>query len=197
MLLDLLEFASNKTLVHDPDTLARLEKLQGKTMTLIIKPLSQSVSITPYAEGLEFNGDNSIRADVTLTTTPSALIKVTRDGMEDADLAPGELEMTGDPIIGQRFAQVIAQLNIDWETLLSEQLGDSPAQAVTFAADQAKSFADDSRLKFKSFVNQLITQDMGIVADRHSVDSFLDDVDNVRASTDRLMARLKRLQSKL
>ena len=38
MLLDLFELASNKTLEHDPQTLARLAKLQGKTMTLKIKP---------------------------------------------------------------------------------------------------------------------------------------------------------------
>ncbi len=197
MLLDLLELASNRTLAYDPETQARLEKLQGKTMTLIIAPLRQSVSITPHAEGLEFSSGDAVKADVTLTTTPGALIKITRDGMEDADLAPGELEMSGDPIVGQRFAQVIAKLNIDWEALLGEQLGDSPARAITFAAAQAKNFADESRYKFKAFINQLITEDMGIVANKQSVDSFLDEVDAVRANTDRLMARIKRLQSKL
>jgi len=191
MLLHLLELASNKTLAHDSETLGRLAKLQGKTMTLIVKPLDQSVTITPRAEGLEFSSNDKVVSDVTLT------VKIARSGMEDANLAPGELEMSGDPIVGQRFAQVIAQLDIDWQTLLSEELGESQARFVTFAASQAKNFADDSRHKFKDFVNQLVTDDMGIVADKQSVDSFLDGVDTVRANADRLMIRIKRLQDKL
>jgi len=197
MLLHLLELASNKTLAHDSETLGRLAKLQGKTMTLIVKPLDQSVTITPRAEGLEFSSNDKVESDVTLTATPNALVKIARSGMEDANLAPGELEMSGDPIVGQRFAQVIAQLDIDWQTLLSEELGESQARFVTFAASQAKNFADDSRHKFKDFVNQLVTDDMGIVADKQSVDSFLDGVDTVRANADRLMIRIKRLQDKL
>ena len=123
MLLDLLELASNKTLEYDPQTLARLEKLHGKTMTLKIKPLNQAISVTPQREGLEFSATIPEQVDVTLTATLGALIKITRDGMDNADLNPGELEIAGDPIIGQRFAQVIAELDIDWQNLLTEQLG--------------------------------------------------------------------------
>jgi len=197
MLLDLLELASNKTLEHDPQTQARLQKLQGKTMTLNITTLGQSISVTPYAEGLEFSHSAPEHVDVTLSVTLAAMLKLSRDGLDNADLAPGELEIVGDPIIGQRFAQVMAKLDIDWQSLLAERIGESPAKAVGLAAGQAKSFADESRLKFKAFVNDLIAKDLELVADKRSVENFLDQVDIIRADTDRLMARLSRLQGKL
>lgn len=196
MLIDLLELASNKTLEHDPKTQARLQKLQGKTMTLNIVSVGQSLSITPYVEGLEFSQKPPEHVDVTLNATLGAMIKISKDGMDNAELEPGELDITGDPIVGQRFAQLISDLNVDWEGLLAEQIGDSPAKVVSFAAQQAKLFASDTHFKLKEFVNTLIKEDMQVVADKGVVDEFLDEVDTLRADTDRLNARLQRLQFK-
>jgi ubiquinone biosynthesis protein UbiJ len=197
MLLDLFELASNKTLEHDPQTLERLARLQGKTMTLKVKSIGQSVSVTPYPEGLEFSHEAPPKVDVTLSATLGAMIKISRHGMDNAELQPGELEIAGDPIVGQRFAQVIADLNIDWEALLAEHFGESPAKAVTFAAGQAKVFADESKVRLKEFLNTLIKHDMALVADKAEVEVYLDDVDTIRADVDRLSARLERLRTKI
>ena len=196
MLLDLLELASNKALEYDPKTQQRLVKLQGKTMTLNIKSIDQSLSITPYQEGLEFTQEVPEKVDVTLSATLGAMIKISRDGMDKAELNAGELEIAGDPIVGQRFAQVISELDIAWEALLAEQIGESPAKALGFAAGQAKSFADESRDKAKEFLNSVIKDDMALVADKAEVEAYLDDVDTIRADVDRLGARLERLRAK-
>ena len=196
MLLDLFELASNKALQHDPQTLARLVKLHGKTMTLNIKPIGQSLSVTPFREGLEFSRDVPDKVDVTLSATLAAMVKISRDGLENAELEPGELEIAGDPIVGQRFAQLISDLNIDWEAVLAEQIGESPAQAVSYVAGQAKAFADESRGKFKNFLNALIKEEFALVADKREVEKHLDDVDIIRADVERLSARLERLKAK-
>lgn len=196
MLLDLLELASNKTLEHDPQTLARLVKLQGKTMTLHIKTVEQSLSITPHPQGLEFSNQVPDQVDVTLSATLGALIKISRDGMEEAELETGELEIQGDPIIGQRFAQIIADLNIDWESLLSEQIGEAPAKLVTLSAQQARELAKESQSQFKRILTRLLTDELELVAEKADVETFLDAVDDLRADADRLMSRIQRLQNR-
>ena len=196
MLLNLLELASNKTLEHDPATQARLVKLQGKTMALHIKPINQSLALTPHPSGLEFSGIIPEHVDVSLSTTVNAMVKITRDGMEDAELAPGELEITGDPIIGQRFAQLMSELDIDWHSLLAEQIGDGPAHVVSAAAGQAKDFVKTSQSHLKQALSKLVKEDMDIVVEQEEVNAFLDDVDTLRADADRLIARIKRLQNK-
>jgi len=195
MLLDIFELASNKTLEHDSGTQARLVKLQGKTMTLHIKSLGQSISITPHHEGLEFSQEVPEHVDVTLSVTLGALIKISRDGMENAELEPGELEIQGDPIIGQRFAQIIADLNVDWESLLAEQFGDVPAKLITQSALQARDFAKASQAQVKTFISRLLTNELELVAEKSAVEPFLDGVDELRADADRLMARINRLRN--
>jgi len=196
MLLTLFELASNKTLEHDPKTQARLEKLQGKTMVLHIKSVNQSLCVAPRPEGLEFSNTVPEQVDVTLKATISAMAKITRDGIENAELEPGELEIIGDPIIGQRFALVMSELDIDWHSLIAEHVGEGPAQLITSAASQAKDFAKSSQTQLKSWVNHLITQEMDIVVSKDEVEEFLDNVDTLRADADRLIARVKRLKDK-
>lgn len=197
MLFSLLELASNKALEHDANTQARLEKLQGKVMTLHIKDFDRSITVTPQSEGLEFNSSSPEQADVTLSTTLAAMLKIGRDGIENADLKTGELEMNGDPIIGQRFAQVMGDLNIDWEAMLAEKIGDAPAKAATKVAEHAQEFIKESRSQLHSFVSDLIVRDMQIVASADEVDEFLDDVDDLRADVDQLSARLSALLNKV
>jgi len=195
MLVELFELASNSALEYEPKSLERLKKLDGKTMVLTIKPINQSIAVTPSQEGVEYSRDIPDLADVTLTTTIGAMIKISRDGFEQADLQPGELEMSGDPIIGQRFAQIIADLDIDWDGLLAEHLGDSTARILTTAAGFTRDVAKQSKIRLQSQLNNLITDELGITASAEEVERFLDDVDTLRADAERLALRLQRLTS--
>ena len=192
MLLQFFELAGNKTLEHAPQTQARLAKLQGKTMALHLKSINQSLAITSRPEGLEFSREIPETVDVTLKATIGAMVKIARDGMEDAELESGELEIIGDPIIGQRFALVISELDIDWYGLFSEHIGDGPAQAVTSVAAQAK----ESQSNLKSWLNDFIKNDLDIVVDEYEVDAFLDDIDTLRADADRLDDKVKAFLNK-
>lgn len=197
MLINILELASNKALEHDSGTRERLKKLQGKTMALHVKTLEQSIAVTPQCEGLEFSSQIPEQVDVTLSTTVSAMIKISRDGLENAELDPGELEMSGDPIVGQRFAQVMADLNVDWQSLLAEQIGDAPAKTLTMVAGQAKEFVQESRGRLHDYVQDLVRNDMQIVASVDDVNTFLDEVDTLRADADHLQVKLTRLDERL
>lgn len=197
MLLDLVELFSNRTLAYDGATQERLERLQGKTMVLTIKPIDQSLAVTPRKEGLEFSQDIPANIDVTLRATLGALLKISRDGFENAELEPGELEIEGDPIIGQRFAMILAELDIDWDSLLREQFGDAPAQVIEFAAGQARDFASTTRDHLKIIAKRILKDDLALVADKKEVDQVLDGIDDLRADSDRLLTRVERLRRKL
>lgn len=190
MFFGLLELASNKALEHDKATRARLEKLSGKVMTLHIKDFDQSLTITPRDDGIELDSQTPDYSDVTLSTTISAVIKLGRDGLDNADLKAGELEMKGDPLIGQRFAQVIGDLNIDWEAMLAEQIGSAPAKAAGAVAGQARELVEESRSQLHDFVTNLIANDLQVLADKQQINDFLNDVEDIRADVDMLGSRL-------
>ena len=203
MLIELLELASNNALQYDQLSLQRLAKLQGKTMILEIKPVQikpfdkigvQRVLISPQPHGLEFSNEIKESADVTLSATVGALIKIGRDTMDHAELKPGELEINGDPIIGQRFAGVLAELDVDWEGLLAEHIGETPAVLVSSGLSKAKQFAQESQSSIKTQFGQWLKDDLQLLADKSDAEIFFDEVDSLRADIDRLTARLSRIQ---
>ncbi|MEM7358035.1 MAG: SCP2 sterol-binding domain-containing protein [Pseudomonadota bacterium] len=196
MLIDLLELASNNALEYDPAAQQRLAKLAGKSMTLEIRPINQRLTVSPQPHGLEFSNDNT-ETDVTLSATIGALIKIGRDGFEDAELATGELEIHGDPIVGQRFASVLSGLDIDWEGLLAEHLGETPAVLLSTGFDKARELAVESRGVIGKHLSTLLTDELGVVADKDEVEPFLDAVDNLRADVERLQQRVQQLQNHL
>lgn len=195
MLIELFELATNHALEHDQQTMQRLQQLQGKSMALHIKTIEQSITVSPCPEGVELSREIPENVDVTLTATPSAMLKISRDGMEQADLQPGDLEISGDPIIGQRFAKIITELNIDWQTLLAEQIGDSPARVVSMAAEQTRDFVQQSRSQLHTRFIHFIQQELDVTVEQDEVNQFLDNVDSLRADAERLAARIKRLQT--
>ena len=194
MLIDLVELACNEALKHDDATAEGLEKLQGKSMALHIKNIAQSLTLTPSPEGVELSNEIKDDVDVKLTTTLGAILKISRDGMENAELKPGELEISGDPIVGQRFASLITELNINWQSLLAEHLGDSPAHTITLFAKHARKFVEQSKSQLDEQFSQIVGNELALSIDTKTVDNFLNDVDILRAYTERLNARLKRLQ---
>jgi ubiquinone biosynthesis protein UbiJ len=200
MIIDLLEMASNNALQYDEKALQALAKLQGKSIVLEVRPLGdlgvQRIAIMPQPHGLEYSMSPIDNPDVTLAATLGAMVKITRDGLDDAELEPGELEINGDPIVGQRFAKLLAELDVDWEGLLAEHLGDTPAVAISSGFEHVKAFASQSQSQIKHHLNKLLLEDLKLVASEATVNQFMDDVDTIRADTDRLQARIKRLQAR-
>ena len=201
MIIDLLEMASNNALQYDEKALQSLAKLQGKSIVLEVKPLGklpvQRIAVLPQPHGLEYSMAVVENPDVTLAATLGAMVKISRDGFDDAELEPGELEINGDPIVGQRFAKVLAELDVDWQGLLAEHLGDTPAVLISSGFEHAKTFARESQSQIKLHLNKLLLEDLRLVASAATVNQFMDEVDTIRADTDRLQARIKRLQVRL
>jgi ubiquinone biosynthesis protein UbiJ len=199
MVIDLIELACNSALEHDLQSRDRLKRLHGKQITLSIKPFgslpTQHITINPQPHGLEFTNKLAEAPDVSLIATLNALVKISRDGLDNAELETGDLEINGDAIVGQRFAQILSELNIDWVALMAEHLGQAPAALLYGGAGKAKEFISDSRSMIKDQVSQILVEDLTLLVRESDVEPFLDSVDVLRADTDRLLSRLNRLQA--
>lgn len=193
MLLELVELACNQALEHAPESLSKLQSLSGNTIVLEIKNINQSVTIEPQPFGVELSLGASESATVTLAATPAALIKIARSGMENADLEPGELEIHGDPIVAQKIAGIASNLEVDWDELLAEHLGEMPASLLSQGVSIAKAAAEQGGEQLKSKVNQALQTDFELVAAPDQVEDYLEGVDDLRAVVDRLELRLKKL----
>lgn len=193
MLLQILELACNQALEHDPVAREKLATLEGKTVVLEVKNLNQKVVILPQPFGIELATYQNQSASVTLAATPNAMLKIAYNGMNNAELEVGELEINGDPVVAQRFAALVSSLNVDWEGLLADHVGELPASMITRGITAAREVAKESQELVKQNISRTLVDDLKIVAAGADVESFLEGVDELRAAVDRLEARLERI----
>lgn len=199
MLKEIINQASQKilapTLQDDPAIKAKLSKLSGKTIAFHLKKIEQTFYFLPNDNGLEIENDAPEKIDVTIRAKPSTILKIARDGMEGADLDAGELEIEGDAITGQRFAGLLNELNIDWEELLSQRIGDVPAHILASGITKLVAWSKETHSTVKQNMAEYLVEEARLAASRISVDKYLDQVDELRNDVARLSARVVQLQA--
>lgn len=192
-----LEVLINGALEHDPQSQQRVAALAGKVLALHIQDFNRTLIIQPLPHGVELSADvDAFDIDMTLSASIKALVAITRDGIENVDLPKGAIDIQGDPIIGQRFAQLIAELDVDWDGLLAEHIGDTPASLVSQGLKQAQSIAMRGKTIATEKFQNLVKEEIGVLADKQQAEEFLQGVDTLKADAERLLARIKRLQEK-
>ena len=115
--------------------------------------------------------------------------------MDNADLEAGELEIEGDAITGQRFAALLNELNIDWEELLSQRIGDVPAHILASGVSKLMAWSKDTHATMKQNMAEYLVEEARLAASRVAVDTYLDQVDELRNDVARLSARVAQLQT--
>ena len=122
-----IETALNRYISLDPDIHTKLSSLEGKIIALEILGLNQTISFFPSVDGflmlLDFDGE----VDATISGTPLAFVK---QGLSDEPkvlIFKGEIVITGDSATANQFSQLLTQLDIDWEELLAQNIGDIAA----------------------------------------------------------------------
>lgn len=183
-------------LTQDAPTQAKLAKLAGKNIAFEIKKINQTLYFLPQADALLIETEAPKDIDVTIRAKPSTILKIARDGMDNAELESGELEIAGDAITGQRFAKLLSELNIDWEELLAQRIGDVPAHIFASGLGSLLTWSKDTSSALKDNVNEYLVEESRLLASHSAVNQYLDKVDTLRNDTARLAARIQQLKNR-
>lgn len=182
-----------RLLQSDPTTLERLGELDGKVIALDFESTDVTFYMFPTPAGIrlchEWDGD----VDVHMKGTPAELIKM---GMAArSPVTPGKIniKIEGDLHVGQEFKKILDDMQIDWEELLSQHIGDIAAyHASSFlrglhkrVGEAVKTVANNS--------SEYLRYEAGLLPADWRVDEFVDGVDKIREDVDRMAMRVERL----
>lgn len=199
VLKEIISQASQKllepTLQDDPITQVKLAKLAGKVIAFHLKKINQTFYFLPNEHHLAIENEVPTKVDVTIRAKPSTILKIVRDGIDDANLDAGELEIEGDAITGQRFATLLNELQIDWEELLSQRIGDVPAHIISSGISQLMTWSKDTQITMKQNMAEYLTEEARLAASRMAIEKYLDQVDELRNDVARLSARITQLKN--
>ncbi|GAB4508609.1 MAG: SCP2 domain-containing protein [Sulfuricaulis sp.] len=191
----LLESAINRLLRLDPATLARVAELQGKVIRLRAagdRPLE--IFVLPDESGLQLRSQHDREPDVTLTGDIPVIFRfVLRRFVPDV-VAAGEVQISGDINLGQRFQRLLEQADIDWEEQASRVLGDVPAHQLGNALRDLGGWSQQTLHTLKQDLGEYLQEESRLLPVRSRAGAFRRSVETLERDLESLEKRLTRLR---
>lgn len=188
-----LEQAINRYLELDPETLTRIQALQGRCIAVELIGTGMTLYLLPDQDGLRLMSRYEGEPDTTLSGTPIALARMSA-GETGTGMFTGEVKIHGDVELGQRFNRIMDSIDIDWEEHLSHIMGDVLAHQ---AGKLMRGFSQWARQAVDHLGRDLadyLKEERRDLPQGEEVEAFLAEVDELRLAVDRLAARVARAE---
>ncbi len=198
LFLTMLEEASSHVLRFDPETLRKLGQLDGKVIGLRLAGVTPSAAaelyLFPSESGFRVKATYEGVPDVTITGNIALFGRLMFGEIVPGATGTGEMQISGDIELGQRFKDIFAKMQIDWEEHVAAVAGDVAAHQLGNAVRGFRHWSRHAAETFAQDVTEYLQEESGILARRARVDAFMHGVDELRAGVDRMEKRLGRLR---
>ena len=194
MLLTFVEEIINRALRLDPDTLHRLGDMDGKVICARIATAQEPIEIfvLPWEAGLRLRRQIDGKPDVTVTGDVPFFARL----LYTRAAPTGDLEISGDIELGQRFKDILDRIDIDWEEGASRYVGDVAAHTLGNVVRELHGWVRSATATIGQDISEYLQEESRTLAKRENVKRFLTQVDSLRGDVDRLDMRLQRLSGK-
>ncbi len=198
-LTSLLNRAAQEVLDIDQESRDRLAALGEHLFCIELTVPVMSIYLQTDAAGMQFYDSGELSSEpqvvVTLRGSLPAFARLGRLGADSGVLSDGEIEMSGDAELGQALQKVLADLDIDWEEILSRSIGDTAAHKIANLAQQMSGWAQQVGESARRNTADYLTEEKRILPSDTGMEDFVADLDKLRADVDRLEQQIKRLIS--
>lgn len=109
-------------------------------------------------------------------------------------LSRNHVKVTGDIARAQQLQKALSLSNIDWEYHLARLFGDVPTQAMSDFAHSGVRNVRQAGDSLRQNLDEYIHEEKRLLPGRIELETFYRDIDDLRLRTDRLAARINRLQ---
>lgn len=192
----IIEIALNRALQLDEHTFKQIISLQGKVIAIELSGLDIIFYLAPALDGVQVLTECEAGADTTIRGTPISLLK-TAISDDRKTLFKGEVVIDGDMALGQKFQKILDGLEMDWEEPLSQVIGDIAAHQV---GEVVRGFAGFAKSAFNSLTmstGEYFQEETKDIVNPVELTRFTDKIDVLRADTDRLQARVAKVNQRI
>lgn len=190
-----LEAALNRYLRLDPEAMARMAALQPRSIAIELTPLQLTLYVVPGDNGVQLRSQLESEPDTVLRGTPLGLAQLGLGSQGGKTLFSGSVTIEGDVETGQAFKAILDEMDIDWEEQLSRLTGDVIAHQLGNTARRATSALRHGRRTLEQDIGEYLQEELRVLPTRIETENFTADVSRLSMDTDRLAARVRRLQT--
>jgi ubiquinone biosynthesis protein UbiJ len=130
-----------------------------------------------------------------LRGTPLGLAQLGLGSESGKTLFSGSVTIEGDVETGQAFKAILDEMDIDWEEQLSRLTGDAIAHQLGNTARQAAGVLRQGRHTLERNIGEYLQEELRVLPTRIETENFTAAVSRLSIDTDRLAARIRRLQA--
>jgi ubiquinone biosynthesis protein UbiJ len=171
--------------------------LSGRVIQFEIDGMESPYFLFPSDRGLGIRREHEGEVQVRIRSTIGGLMKLGASRMRNEPIPAGVMEISGDLGVAQQVQQIIARLDIDWEEMASRAVGDAAARKLGLLVRDTRAWLRDATRSMAANFSEYVRYETETVPERDQVETFMHQVDVLRADTDRLSERVKRLRQRL
>lgn len=190
----LFESALNHYLSLDPESRLRLTPLHNKVVLIEFKQINKKIFLHFHKEKISVLSESNNSPDTIITGTPLRLLHLTLSPALRQKFFADDVSIVGNLEVGQQVIHLFDAMEIDWEELLAERLGDSAAYRIGNVARQAKSWVTATLNNFTQDLNEYLHEEIKVAPTAEMLQLFFNEIDEARMQADRLEARILQLE---
>lgn len=189
-----VEVALNRTLRLDAVVLADLGKLRGAVLALTVEVFDWDFFIEVLEDGVRVAPTAPTAAVVHLRGTPLALGRIAAHYLGEHPGLPAGMQVEGDLEVLSRFIRLLVRVGLTPEELVAKALGNGPAQRLVGGLRGLLGFGLKSGKTVVSNTAEYLREERYALARKVDAEDWADAVDSLRDATERLEARIARLE---
>jgi len=196
-----LESILNRSIDHSQKAQAAARRLNRTSLDVHVEGVARiRAAVCGDRVGLSTAGDDG--ADALISGSPLALLKLIREGAggtsgPTTDRSRAAVRISGDAEIAARYRELFALARPDLEEELSRLIGDLPARRLSLAAQGALGWALKAGRTARENLAEYLQEESRDLVAKPEVDEFVQGVDRLRDTADRVEARLARIERRL
>ena len=193
MITERIQAIVDRNVAGSPRARALLAELEGRSLAIVARYTPWRVMLSASAGRLLLSR-TATDADATLTGTPFALLSMTREDPQEV-IRRGDVHIEGDAVAAGGFQELALLLRPDLEGELAQVIGDVPAFGVGSLLRKALGYGRSVASTGAQNIGEYLAHERRELVPRAEAKQFLEEVDALRESVDRVAARVARLEA--
>ena len=187
-----LENGINQLLAMDDNSPKRLAQLDQRLVRLELEGLGIELNFYFTTQRVKVSLDADGEADTVINGTPAALFSMAVPDEDGHWGTPGSrVRITGDATLARDLERLFSQLDLDWESKLSNLFGEVLGYQLAAGARNAARQFRNTTSTLEEMTGEFLQRPGSPLAREDEVREFASSVDQLRDATDRLEARIR------
>lgn len=197
LLIAAIETALNAYLTLDEHIETYLAPMSGKVIAIHVTPFDETLYLSPATNRLQVLEHYEGKIDTRISGSLTALGLMGMSAMPMRSLFKGEVRIEGDAQLARTFQRLFEKIDIDLTSKLARFTGDTFAQRLSGFVKGGRLWSKQSLENFKLNLEEFLQEETRELPAKAEAELLFQYIDTCRFDSDRLQARIDRLQNRL